>query len=93
MISFDHDLGKETYFVKNQKLIADLSDIQIDYDRYEDDERTGFHCAQWLVEYCIDNIKPLPRYVIHSDNQVGSENIRAYLENFKKHHKWADLNG
>lgn len=92
IISFDHDLGPDTYFVKNQKLIADLSEIKIDYDRYLDHELTGYHCAQWLANYCMDNFKPLPRYVIHSDNEVGSENIRSYLENFKKHNQWESSN-
>lgn len=93
LISFDHDLGPDVYFVKNPKLIVDWTDVRIDYDRYDLHELTGFHCAKWLVDYCLDNAKPLPKYVIHSDNQVGSENIRAYLENFKKHNQWADLNG
>lgn len=93
IISFDHDLGKDTYFIPTEKLIASLKEIQIDYDRYEDFELTGYHCAKWLVEYCIKNYKPLPEYIIHSDNEVGSENIRSYLENFKKHNQWADLNG
>lgn len=93
LISFDHDLGPDVYFVKSPQLIVDWKDIRIDYDKYADHELTGYHCAKWLVDYCMDNSKPLPKYVIHSDNEVGSENIRAYLENFKKHNKWADLNG
>lgn len=90
IISFDHDLGDNYYFLEEdgpKRLIVMSKDVYFDYAKYEElDERTGYHCAKWLVDYCIDNKKPLPKYVIHSDNQVGSENIRSYLENFKKHY-------
>lgn len=90
IISFDHDLGDTYYFSEEEpkKLIVKPEDIIFDYDKYEEnDERTGYHCAKWLVEYCLEHNKPLPQYIIHSDNQVGTENIHCYLENFKKHHK------
>ena len=43
---------------------------------------TGFDCAKWLVNYCIDNNKELPKWYKHSANPVGKENIDRYLTNF-----------
>lgn len=48
-------------------------------------EKTGLDCAKWLCEYCENNDKDIPKYFIHSANPVGADNIRGYLENFKKH--------
>ena len=50
-------------------------------------ETTGYDCAKWLVEYCIDNNKSLPKYAIQSANPVGRENINSLLTNFKKNIK------
>lgn len=90
IVSFDHDLGDNYYFLDKEpmRLILMPKDVIFDYVKYEEnDERTGYHCAKWLVDYCIDNKLSLPQYIIHSDNEVGTENIRSYLENFKKHYK------
>ena len=48
-------------------------------------EKTGYDCAKWLVDYCMDNGLKLPEFEVHSMNPAGGENIRMYLENFKKH--------
>jgi len=89
LISFDHDLGDTYYFLDEEepkKLIIMPDNCYFDYPKYEEhDERTGYHCAQWLVGYCMEHKLPLPKYVIHSDNTVGSRNISSYLENYKKH--------
>jgi hypothetical protein len=47
-------------------------------------EYTGYDCAKWLVNYCLDNNLDLPEYNVHSANSVGKENIERLLENFKK---------
>lgn len=46
---------------------------------------TGMDCAKWLVDYCLDNNKPLPFYRVHSANPAGAANIVGILESFKKH--------
>jgi len=77
IISFDHDLGKEHYKHAYSKVIP--------YDEYK--EKTGYDCAKWLVDFCIDNCLELPKYKLHSMNTVGKQNILSYLENAKKHTK------
>ena len=79
-VSFDHDLGDtamDEYF-RNVKTNGVL-----DYDNIK--EKTGFDCAKFLVEYCADENVSLPKYLVHSANPAGKENIEKFLENAKKH--------
>lgn len=57
----------------------DLADFKIDR------EYTGKDCANWLINYCIENNKILPDYVVHSANTHGIINIKSILDNFKKY--------
>lgn len=73
-ISFDHDLADEHY--------AGTGYMGSSYS-----EKTGYDCAKWLVEVCLDSWTELPDFVVHSMNPVGKKNIEAYLNNFKKSQK------
>ena len=46
--------------------------------------KTGYDCAKWLVEFCLDKNLILPEFQVHSQNPVGKEYIEALLNNFKK---------
>ena len=73
VVSFDHDLADEHY--KNQ---------EFDYNS-PDSEKTGYHCAKWLIDYCLDNNEELPkRIIIHSMNPYGSRNIESLFKTFAK---------
>lgn len=50
-------------------------------------EKTGLECAKWLVELCMDKGLKLPKYLCHSQNPVGKDNILGYLDNYKKHNE------
>ena len=80
MISFDHDLA-DGHYHKN------MLDGQLNYDsedfNSDDYNKTGYHCAKWLIEYCIDTDLELPIFYVHSMNPVGKENIESLLNNFK----------
>lgn len=66
-VSFDHDLHDSHY--------EGVFDIKA--------EKTGYDCAKWLVEYCIEKELPLPEYYSHSMNPIGKENILNYLKNYE----------
>ncbi|MDQ0066004.1 cyclic-phosphate processing receiver domain-containing protein [Chryseobacterium lathyri] len=66
MISFDRDL-------------ADIHYLKPDSDEYA--EKTGYECAKWLIEYCMDHYLDLPKFYCHSMNPVGKENILSLLKN------------
>jgi hypothetical protein len=61
----------------------DLSDIHYNKSTYK--EKTGFTCAQWLVDYCINNDKMIPAFRIQSANPVGKANIEGLLNGAIKH--------
>jgi len=49
------------------------------------EEKTGYHCAKWMINYCLDNNLNLPKKIlIHSMNIVGSQNIISLFETFNK---------
>ncbi|UOE36979.1 cyclic-phosphate processing receiver domain-containing protein [Chryseobacterium oryzae] len=58
--------------------------ISFDHDLGE--EKTGYDCAKFLVEFCLDHQLCLPEYVVHSQNPVGKENIEKLFENFERFH-------
>lgn len=76
----------ETYFKSNKKL-PDIISFDHDLGNKEDDtsvEKTGYECAKWLVEFCMDNSLHLPTCYVHSMNPVGSKNITMLFENYTK---------
>ena len=50
-------------------------------------EETGYDCAKFLVEYCLDHNLTIPNFTVHSQNPVGKENIEKLLNNFRKLNK------
>jgi len=61
----------------------DLGDFY--FDNGEKRERSGTTCAEWICNYCKQNKKPLPKYSVHSDNNVGRENIKRTFTFYAKH--------
>jgi hypothetical protein len=73
LISFDHDLADDHY---------EHLDAGIPYDDFK--EKTGYHCARWLVDFCIEHDVALPLFKVHSMNPTGKENIAKLLTNFAR---------
>jgi hypothetical protein len=72
-VSFDHDLADVHY-----------ERTSFNYDD-ETQEKTGYHCAKWLIYYCIDNKKELPAIIlVHSMNPAGSQNIWSLFNSYWK---------
>ncbi len=82
LISFDNDLGIEhtRYFFDNGGYANPPDPLKGNFT-----EKTGYDCAKWLAEFCMDNKIKLPKYKVHSKNPVGRENIIKYLGNYIKH--------
>jgi hypothetical protein len=73
VISFDHDLADEHYGMQDN----------IEYGMLT--EKTGYHCAQWFIYYCIDNKLMISKKVyIHSMNPAGSKNIESLFRTYEK---------
>jgi hypothetical protein len=78
-ISFDHDLADEHY---SPEMYSGPEVYNKNYEIFK--EKTGFDCAKFLVEYCMDNDTTLPRFLVHSMNPTGKVNIESYLSNYVK---------
>ena len=82
MVSFDHDLADEHYTPPEYWDDYDKSKEYQDAQSYR--EKTGYDCAKWLVQYCMDNNKDFPYYFVHSMNPVGADYIKNYINNYLK---------
>lgn len=92
-ISLDHDLGP----IAMSEYFNNVSpNYTLDYNNLID-EKTGYDCAKWLVDYFYDtnpkwsNLsrdvkrgKPFlfPKIFVHSANPIGAANIMGYINNF-----------
>ena len=75
MIAFDHDLA-DVKAIEGSDLV-----LATDFEK----EKSGFECAKWLVQYCINNKADLPQWTVQSANPVGRDNINGLLNNYRKH--------
>jgi len=64
--------------------LPDLISFDHDLGMENEGQPSGMECAKWLVEYCLDNQLKLPRWLVHSANPPGSENIKGLLTSFEK---------
>lgn len=82
-ISFDHDLADFHYdYSPEDYENMTEEDMVIKFGTME---KTGYECAKWLVDWCLENSLRLPQFVVHSANPVGKQNIESYLNNATKH--------
>lgn len=79
MVSFDHDLAPEhyEYIFSDENWGKEDSLITIDYDVFEN--KTGYHAAEWLLEYCSNKRLDTPIMMVHSQNKIGKKNIENLI--------------
>jgi len=91
-ICFDHDLSDFQAFHNSYPDLSQeayeegikLGEKDI-WDAKFASEKTGYDCANWLIEYCMDNKELLPKWNVQSSNPAGKENINRKLNNYRKH--------
>lgn len=83
-ISFDHDLAPEHYRPSMYNKDGHYSNY---YNNGTFKEKTGYHCAKWLTDYCMENNLDLPTWTVHSMNPIGVENINSILNSYEKFRK------
>jgi hypothetical protein len=76
LISLDHDLGDTAMQEWRRNVYHNYT---LNYDNIE--EKTGFHCAKWLVNQWLDG-QPLVQVYTHSANAIGAANIMGYINNY-----------
>lgn len=77
-------LSVKSYFEFTEFILQNRLPDFISFDHDLGEEKTGYDCAKWLVNFCMDNNLQLPEFSVHSQNPVGKENIQLLLENFNK---------
>ena len=79
MVSFDHDLAPEhyEYVLSDDNWDKNDEEIIIDYDSFK--EKTGYHAAEWLLEYCWNKLLKTPILLVHSQNKIGKKNIENLI--------------
>lgn len=75
-IAFDHDLADDHY-------VPDAGGGYYPAST-QFKEKTGYDCAQWLVDFCMDNNLKMCNYIVHSMNPVGKKRIESLLNCFTK---------
>lgn len=91
-VSLDHDLGDTAMSEYFNNVSPNYT---LDYNNIQ--EKTGYDCAKWLVDYFYDTFPEwndlgrnqkrtllfgFPTVYTHSANPIGSANIMGYINNF-----------
>jgi hypothetical protein len=79
IVSLDHDLGDTAY---QEYFRAVTNGGKLNYANIK--EKTGYDCAMFLANYCIDNHIALPVYYVHSMNGPGCQNIESVMQSAYK---------
>jgi len=64
----------------NENGLPDI--VCFDHDLGED--KSGYDCAKFLVQYCQEHSLDIPEYDIQSSNIVGKSNIRSIMDNWHR---------
>ena len=72
-ISFDHDIAEEHYTTPNEEFLPELYDRNMEIGLYN--EKTGYDCAKFALNYYRQKGKELPIIFVHTLNPAGRENI------------------
>ena len=82
---YDIILRSYDAFVEYVKSVGEkIGDHYISFDHDLGEEMSGYDCAKFLINWCLDNEYDVPDYNIHSANPVGTENIESLFKTYKK---------
>lgn len=84
IINYFNESGKLPEFITFDHDLSDFDAANSSNPDIKPREKTGFDCAKWLVEFCIQNNLRMCEYQVHSMNPIGRENIISYIESFKR---------
>jgi hypothetical protein len=70
LISFDHDLADIHY---NPEAFQ---------ESFEYHEETGADCANFVVQFCLENELNLPEFYVHSANPLGAQRIYDSMHDY-----------
>lgn len=80
VVSFDHDLAEEHY---DGSMYSGVETYNKTAQRFT--EPTGKECADWLVQFCIDNSVNMPNCLFHTMNPAGKERLKLAIADYEKY--------
>lgn len=76
------------YLVRNYdaflKAVEEYWPDMISMDNDLGEEKEGYDCLKWLIEYAMDHDLILPKIYFHSKNEVAVDNMKVYLNSFNR---------
>jgi hypothetical protein len=86
-VCYDHDLADPVgvfgiLALRHNAAVIGLNNDEIPYNSYN--EKTGYDCAKWLVNYCMERGIKHPPYIVHSMNPIGKLNIESYINSYNR---------
>ena len=79
----DYDISWVKNYSKFCNYISEngLPDI-VCFDHDLGEEKSGYDCAKFLVNFCQNHNLDIPEFDIQSSNSVGKDNIRSLMNNW-----------
>ena len=75
-VTFSHNLSPEHSAINWSKFtIPDYLNLE---------NKTGYDCACWLIDYCVMYDLDFPAYTVHSQNTIGGEHIHSAIWAYKR---------
>lgn len=87
-----YSIGEQVFWVKDydtfvsgvKSLKEHISECMVHFDHDLGEGKSGYDCAKFLIEWCLENDYPAPDYAIQSENPVGIKNIESVFESYWK---------
>ena len=61
-----------------------ISNCIVHFDHDLGEEKSGYDCAKWLIDWCLGHGYIAPDYDIQSSNPVGRQNIESVFKSYWK---------
>lgn len=82
LISFDHDLDETHYTPKEYWLDYKASEAYQDAQTYK--IKTGLDAANFVIDYCNEYKKDMPKTYSHSANPIGRDRINEVIHKYRR---------
>ena len=76
--------GYDGFVTMVEGLKENIGKCKIYFDHDLGEEKDGYDCAKFLVNWCMENGYDVPDYSIQSANPVGRKNIESVFTTYEK---------
>ena len=83
-INVDYDVVWVKTYDDFVKTVTEKMPLIVSFDHDLGTDKSGYDCAKWLINYCIEKNIAVPEYNIHSANPIGRANIDSLFKSYNK---------